>query len=158
MDADMRLWLYTLLTALSREIIKLALQLSGMEWNTTRYYWCLWMALGKFPTRTLVSRMREAGTSTPHLITEDSTMLSSVSETTVWRAMASRVANCFFLRLFKLWDGDHSWEAKTGTPTSAQFTPVQQSFQNSWAFSPLLGITYYYCTRIYNLFLGFIYL
>ena len=37
-----------------------------------------------------------------HLITDDSTTLSSVSETTVWRAMASRVASCFFLKLFKL--------------------------------------------------------
>lgn len=37
-----------------------------------------------------------------HLITDDSTTLSSVSDTTVWRAMASRVASCFFLRLFKL--------------------------------------------------------
>lgn len=37
-----------------------------------------------------------------HLITDDSAMLSSASETTVWRAMASRVASCFFLRLFRL--------------------------------------------------------
>lgn len=128
MEAAMWILLCVLLTALSNEIIKLTLQSSSMHWNITRYYRCLWMTLVKFPTMTPVSQMRQAGNGTLHLITEDSTMLSSVSETTVWRAMASRVANCFFLRLFKLWDGDHSWEAKTGTPTSAQFTSVKTIF------------------------------
>lgn len=45
-----------------------------------------------------------------YLITEDSTLLTSVSDATVCRAMASRAASCFFLRLFKLWEGDHSCE------------------------------------------------
>lgn len=42
-----------------------------------------------------------------HLITEDSTLLCSASDT-VCRAMASLAAICFFFRLFRLWDGDHS--------------------------------------------------
>src|SRR4029434_1241052 len=42
-----------------------------------------------------------------HLMTDDSTLLCSASDT-VWRAMASRAAICFFFRLFRLWDGDHS--------------------------------------------------
>lgn len=43
-----------------------------------------------------------------YLITEDSTLLTSVSDATVCLAMASLAASCFFLRLFKLWEGDHS--------------------------------------------------
>lgn len=42
------------------------------------------------------------------LITEDSTLFCSASDT-VWRAMASLAAICFFFKLFKLCDGDHSW-------------------------------------------------
>lgn len=42
-----------------------------------------------------------------YLMTEDSTLLCSASDT-VCRAMASLAAICFFFRLFRLWDGDHS--------------------------------------------------
>lgn len=77
------------------------------------------MTLVNFPTMSWLLQM--TGAETGYLITDDSTTLSSVSETTVWRAMASRVASCFFLRLFKLWEGDHSCEAKTDMPASDQF-------------------------------------
>lgn len=64
------------------------------------------------------------------LMTEDSTLLCSVSDT-VCRAMASLAAICFFFRLFRLWDGDHSYlnthiglklqrQTQTDTPTQTQ--------------------------------------
>lgn len=40
-------------------------------------------------------------------MTEDSTLVCSASDT-VCRAIASLAAICFFFRLFRLWDGDHS--------------------------------------------------
>lgn len=46
-------------------------------------------------------------------MTEDSTLLCSASDT-VCRAMASLAAICFFFRLFRLWDGDHSCSHKNG--------------------------------------------
>lgn len=50
------------------------------------------------------------------LMTEDSTLLCSASDT-VCRAMASLAAICFFFRLFRLWDGDHScFHTDTGLP------------------------------------------
>lgn len=47
------------------------------------------------------------------LMTEDSTLLCSASDT-VCRAMASLAAICFFFRLFRLWDGDHSCSHTNG--------------------------------------------
>lgn len=49
-----------------------------------------------------------------NLMTEDSTLLCSASDT-VCRAMASLAAICFFFRLFRLWDGDHSCSHKNGS-------------------------------------------
>ena len=98
-------------------------------------------------TGLLQMTVAEAG----HLITDDSTTLSSVSETTVWRAMASRVASCFFLKLFKLWDGDHSCESKADTPTVLN----SSFFQKSGPYSLLPSNTSCYYTWTHSLFIGF---
>lgn len=66
------------------------------------------------------------GPESPHLITDDSTTLCSVSETTVWRAMASRVASCFFFRLFRLCEGDHSCVTSTD-PSGPWFSSLPPS-------------------------------
>lgn len=75
---------------------------------------CLGRALGPGESCAKQARQRQGGQTGPGIadgsggpghtypITEDSAMLSSASETTVWRAMASRVASCFFRRLFRL--------------------------------------------------------
>lgn len=100
--------------------------------SVTCFTRCLWVTLIKFPAMTRILQMTSGRKQRAHLITDDSAMLSSASETTVWRAMASRVASCFFLRLFRLWDGDHSCKAQTDTPRSAQFPSAREPFRRDW--------------------------
>lgn len=73
-----------------------------------------------------------------YLITEDSKLLTSVSDATVCRAMASRAANCFFLRLFRLWEGDHSCGRKMSRK-SAKGKSLLSEF--TWGFQFLVMIS-----------------
>lgn len=68
---------------------------------------------------------KHSGLHRSDLMTEDSTLLCSASDT-VCRAMASLAAICFFFRLFRLWDGDHSW-LNTNTGSKRSHTPRHYS-------------------------------